>query len=221
MSGSMQVLRSELPLNEEQGQLMDIVLKESDRLNDTIRAFLDYARPRQPLMSRIDVGRLVRDTILLLRNSPEVRALHVIDADVPDSPLWHEADEHYVRQVIWNLASNGLRSMPDGGRLTIAAHESSGADGVSEVLLRVKDQGCGIPEEEVDRIFEPFRSSFTRGSGLGMAIVHRLVTDCGGTIEIASAVGQGTVVDVHLPRSQGDEAATGRAGDARLTAVAV
>ena len=199
MSGSMQVLRGELPLNEDQAQLMDIVLKESERLNDTIRAFLDYARPRQPQVTSVDLGRLVRETTILLRNSPDVLSAHVVDMDVPSEAVWYDADEHHLRQVVWNLATNGLRAMAEGGRLELSVHVHRGSEGTNEVVLRVSDEGCGIPADEIDRVFEPFRTTFRQGSGLGMAIVHRLVTDCGGTIDVTSTVGRGTHVHVRLP----------------------
>jgi signal transduction histidine kinase len=192
----MQVLRQELPLNEEQGQLMDIVLKESERLNDTIRSFLAYARPQRFQVTRLDVGKVVQDAAVLLRNSSEARPAHVVDVQFPPGPLWLEADENQLRQIIWNIASNGLRAMPDGGRLLLSAAASSVPD---EVVLSVHDDGRGIPAEELDGIFQPFRGSFEKGTGLGLAIVHRIVTDYGGNIEVSSTVGIGTTVRVRLP----------------------
>ncbi len=119
MSGSIQVLRQELPLSEEQAQLMDIVLRESERLNDTIRSFLAYARPQRSAMARLDIRRVLQDAATLLRNSAEVRNDHVIDVEVPAEPVWYEADENQIRQIVWNLATNGLRAMANGGRLLI------------------------------------------------------------------------------------------------------
>ena len=196
MSGSMQVLREELPLSEEQAQLMDIVLRESDRLNETIRSFLAYARPQRFAVARLDLRKTLQDTALLIRNGADVREGHVVDVDVPSEPVWYEADENQVRQILWNLATNGLRAMPSGGRLRLAV---DGATGDEEIMLVVEDQGRGIPAEELDSIFQPFRSSFDKGTGLGLAIVHRIVTDYGGTIQVSSAVGSGTAVHVRLP----------------------
>ena len=204
ISGSIQVLRDELPLNEEQAQLLDIVLRESGRLNDTIGSFLDYARPRREGSTRVDVGRLVQDTARLLGNSPEVRADHEVRADVPPHPIEYEADERQIRQVIWNLATNGLRAMAEGGHLVLSVRRESGDRG--DILLEVQDSGCGIPPDHLERIFEPFRSTFERGTGLGMAIVHRIVSDHRGTIEIASTVGEGTLVRVRLPLVEGPRA---------------
>ena len=194
MSGSIQVLRQELPLNEEQATLMDIVLRESERLNDTIRSFLAYARPQRLASARLDLRTVVQDAAALLRNSADVGEGHVVDVDAPPEPLWYEADENQMRQIVWNLATNGLRAMGRGGRLVLGV--SGGAD---EVVLSVEDQGCGIPAEELDAIFQPFRSSFDRGTGLGLAIVHRIVTDYNGVIQVSSTVGVGTMVRVRLP----------------------
>jgi len=198
MSGSMQVLRQELPLSDEQRQLMDIVLRESDRLNDTIRSFLAYARPQKFSVARLDLRTVVQDAAVLLRNSSEAHADHVVDMDVPAEPVWYEADENQIRQIVWNIASNGLRAMPHGGRLVLSV-ELDAAHAQDEVVLGVRDQGHGIPAEELDNIFQPFRSSFDRGTGLGLAIVHRIVTDYGGVIQVSSTVGVGTTVRVRLP----------------------
>jgi two-component system sensor histidine kinase PilS (NtrC family) len=199
MSGSIQVLRQELPLSEEQAQLMDIVLRESERLNDTIRSFLAYARPQRFSVARLDIRKTLQDAALLLRNGADVRDEHMVDVDLPAEPVWFDADENQLRQIIWNLATNGLRAMPSGGRLrlAVATDQRAGTDG--EVVLTVQDEGRGIPAEELDGIFQPFRSSFDRGTGLGLAIVHRIVTDYGGTIQVSSAVGTGTTMRVRFP----------------------
>jgi two-component system sensor histidine kinase PilS (NtrC family) len=197
MSGSIQVLRQELTLNDEQAQLMDIVLRESERLNDTIKSFLAYARPQRFALARLDVRKVVQDAALLLRNSSEVHEHHTIAVDVPDDPVWCEADENQIRQVLWNLATNGLKAMAQGGRLLLTA--ATAKDGSGATLLTVQDQGRGIPAEDLDVIFQPFHSSFDKGTGLGLAIVHRIVTDYNGTINVSSRVGAGTVVTVRLP----------------------
>jgi signal transduction histidine kinase len=192
----MQILRKDLALNGEQSQLMDIVLRESERLNQTIRSFLAYARPQRFGITRLDLRPVLQDAALLLRNSAEVGQEHVVDVDVPALPVWCDADEGQVRQVIWNLATNGLRAMPGGGTLTLAARRESGN---SAGVLVVRDEGVGIPESELDAIFQPFHGAFEQGSGLGMAIVHRIVNDYGGEIRVTSKPGDGTTVEVRLP----------------------
>ena len=196
MSGSIQILRQELPLSSEQEQLMDIVLRESERLNTTIRSFLAYARPQRFQIERFDLRRSLNDTALLLRNSPEVHEGHDLVVDVPDVELWCEADEGQIKQIVWNLATNGLRAMPGGGHLyLVGAFEPSSAG----VVLTVRDEGAGIPPEQLDRLFQPFHGTFAQGSGLGLAIVHRIVTDYNGEIRVSSSAQGGTSVSVRLP----------------------
>ncbi len=196
MSGSIQILRQELPLSSEQEQLMDIVLRESERLNTTIRSFLAYARPQRFQIARFDVRRALNDAALLLRNSSELHEGHEVSVDVPSAELWYEADEGQIKQIVWNLATNGLRAMPNGGQLRLTGTVDGTSGGV---MITVHDEGVGIPPEELDALFQPFHGSFAKGSGLGLAIVHRIVTDYSGEIQVSSQPGQGTTVSVRLP----------------------
>ena len=98
-----------------------------------------------------------------------------------------DADESQIRQIIWNLATNGLRAMPDGGTLRAERRRTKQRDGEPVAVLLVEDEGVGIPPEDVDAIFQPFRGSFGKGTGLGLAIVHRIVTDYGGHIDVQPA----------------------------------
>jgi two-component system sensor histidine kinase PilS (NtrC family) len=197
MSGSIQILRDDLQLSDEQAQLMDIVLRESERLNQTIRSFLAYARPQRFSITRIDLWPILQDAALLLRNSAEVRDHHRVDVDPQGVPVWCDADEGQVRQIVWNLATNGLRAMPRGGRLRLTARQAGTPPDLAALV--VQDEGVGIPEDELDAIFQPFHGSFSKGSGLGMAIVHRIVSDYGGEIKVTSQPGVGTTVEVMLP----------------------
>jgi two-component system sensor histidine kinase PilS (NtrC family) len=210
MSGSLQILRQELPLREEQSQLMDIVLRESDRLNDTIRSFLAYARPQRNALTRLDVRQVVTDAGTLLQNSAELLESHSVHCHVPAEPVWCLADEAQIRQIVWNLASNGLRAMPEGGKLTLSAAAQPAADGGSAtVTIAVADEGIGIAPEELEGILQPFHGGFARGTGLGLSIVHRIVSDYGGELLVTSQKGKGTTVVVRLPEAD-QPAGTGR-----------
>jgi two-component system sensor histidine kinase PilS (NtrC family) len=204
MSGSMQMLRQELPLTGDQAQLMDIVLRESERLNQTIKSFLAYARPKKLKPQRLDLGKLVVETGTLLRNSPELGEGQMVTAIAPEGGVPVDADEGQMRQIIWNLATNGLRAMPGGGELRLAAREETTDEGERMAVLDVSDQGVGIPADEIDLIFQPFRGSFGKGTGLGLAIVHRIVTDFGGRVDVRSAPGLGTTFSVRLPSPRRD-----------------
>jgi two-component system sensor histidine kinase PilS (NtrC family) len=198
MSGSMQMLKEELPLSGDQAQLMDIVLKESERLNQTIKSFLAYARPQRFSLQPLDLRKIVNETAMLLRNSTEVADRHDVEVRQANADVMLDADEGQVRQIIWNLATNGLRAMPNGGVLRLSAMDERTSIGRIAVL-QVEDEGVGIPPEEVDSIFQPFRGSFGKGTGLGLAIVYRIVTDYGGNIEVKPRSGGGTVFRVTFP----------------------
>jgi len=209
MSGALQILRRELVLSGDQAQLMDIVLKESDRLSHTIRSFLTYARPERTVVGPVDLRTVIGEAVTLLRHSPDRDDRHQLLIAVPDDPVVIDADEGQLKQIVWNLASNALRAMPSGGSLTLGAAWEPATDGAPRAVLTVTDEGIGIPESEVDEIFQPFRGNFPRGSGLGLAIVHRIVTEHHATIKVESTLGRGTTFRITFlssadPSSVGD-----------------
>jgi signal transduction histidine kinase len=119
---------------------------------------------------------------------------------VPDEAVWCTADENQIRQIIWNLATNGLRAMPGGGRLTLAVSAiPADGDAPGEALIVVADEGVGIPSDQLEGILQPFRGGFARGTGLGLSIVHRIVSDYGGELQVTSQPNHGTSVTVKLP----------------------
>jgi two-component system sensor histidine kinase PilS (NtrC family) len=216
MAGSIQILRDELPLTPDQSQLMDIVLRESDRLNDTIRSFMSFAKPQRTAVADLDIRQILTDTARLLENSAEVTEAHSIVVAVPDAPVMYRADEAQIRQIVWNLATNGLRAMPAGGELRLRVDARAGArDAEGEVILGVDDAGVGIAPEDIDGIFQPFRGGFAHGTGLGLSIVHRIASDYGGEVRVTSQVGKGTSVEVALPVGKPDTAYQWAVADVR------
>ena len=199
MAGSIQILRDELPLTSDQSQLMDIVLRESDRLNETIRNFLAFAKPQRSAVTDFDVRQIVSDAARLLENNAAVTESHSVVVDVPADPVMYRADEAQIRQIVWNLATNGLRAMPNGGRLRLEVRRGKRPAGEEEVIVGVRDDGVGIAPEDLDGIFQPFRGGFRGGTGLGLSIVHRIASDYGGEVRVASEKGNGTSVEVALP----------------------
>jgi signal transduction histidine kinase len=179
---------------------MDIVMRESERLNETIKSFLAYARPQRQSAARLDLRKAVTDTTTLLQNSPELQQTHDLQLNVPDEPVWCTADEGQIRQIVWNLATNGLRAMPDGGLLTLTVSAvAAEGDATGEALIVVADEGVGIPSDQLEGILQPFRGGFSRGTGLGLSIVHRIVSDYGGELQVTSQPNHGTSVTVRLP----------------------
>jgi two-component system sensor histidine kinase PilS (NtrC family) len=194
MRGSIQMLRSETDNDSAQAELMEIILRESDRLNRIISDFLNYARPRSLVQARVDVGDLLHQTFALLRHSPEISANQTVTEEVPDEPLFAEADEGQLKQVFWNLARNALQAMPQGGNLRATLAKNSN----NRLRIAFSDTGCGMSPEQVDHLFEPF-SSTTGGTGLGLSIVYQIIRDHGGTINVRSREGEGTTITVELP----------------------
>ncbi|HEV3471573.1 MAG TPA: ATP-binding protein [Pyrinomonadaceae bacterium] len=194
MRGSIQVLRSDAA-DPSQAELMDIVLRESDRLNRIITDFLTYARPRQVSLKETDLREPLRETFALLRHSPEVSDGQKLEDVVPDEPVVAPADAEGVRQVFWNLARNALKAMPEGGTLRAEMERA----GEHAVRITFTDTGRGMSPAQVERLFEPFSSSTTGGTGLGLSIVYQIVKDHGGTINVRSREGHGTTITIELP----------------------
>ncbi len=158
--------------------------------------------PSAPPSPTWTYGASITDTARLLENSAEVADNHRIEVDVPAEPVAYRGDEGQIRQIVWNLATNGLRAMTGGGRLRLSVRRTDTATPDArpgEVVISVQDEGVGIAPEDIDGIFQPFRGAFGRGTGLGLSIVHRIVSDYGGEVRVLSNRGEGTTFEVGLP----------------------
>lgn len=193
--GSVQMLRDELHLSDDQLKLMEIVLTESMRLHQTIQNFLNYAKPRLLNRSMEDIRLVVSDTLSLIQKGPECKPGHHISFSSSAEDFVHEFDGNQIKQVIWNLSLNALQAMPDGGALKVLLeHDLQG-----NIQMTFRDEGKGIESKRLESIFDPFQKSTTGGTGLGMAIVYRIVQDHQGRITIHSKPDTGTHVVVLLP----------------------
>ncbi len=193
ISGSAQVLMSEGNMSSEQERLLAIITRESKRLSDTLNQFLYQARPTLT-RSPVDLGRLIAEAVTLLRNGPEVGPAHQVDFAADEGPHLCMADPDQLLQVFWNLTRNALEAMPAGGTLSVRLT----TDG-EEVGLSFRDQGRGMGREEQRRVFEPFQSGSPMGTGIGLAIVYRIVREHAGDITVTSTPARGTEVEVRLP----------------------
>ncbi len=196
ISGSVQYLKGHLKPDGEVLDLMDIILRESERLDQTIRDFLIFARPGPFDPERADIVELLEESLRLLRKSRQFGGKHEVIARPAASRIWCDIDTNRTKQIFWNLATNALKAMPDGGKLQI---EIGLRNRDREVEVCFADEGRGMSPAEIDSYFHPFKSAFSEGTGLGAAIVYRLVAEHGGRIDIESTPGRGTRVRVTIP----------------------
>lgn len=196
MRGAIQVLESKIPMGSVETGLMDIILKESDRLNSIITNFLGYARPMAATFSDTNVAEAINDTITLLKHSPDVKENHELKLKIDETPVIVSADVTQLKQIFWNLARNALQAMPDGGELIVAVETVPN----NRIRITFEDTGNGMSPEQVEQLFEPFSNSTTGGTGLGLSIVYQIVKDHNGAINVRSREGEGTVITVDLPK---------------------
>jgi two-component system, NtrC family, sensor histidine kinase PilS len=197
ISGSVQMLSSAPNATPSQRKLIEILLKESQRLDRTIKGFLRFARPREGSLQPFDIARLLAENCELLRNSAEVSERHRIAVKLDPPSASVIADPDQVSQIFWNLARNSLRAMPGGGTLTIVGKLTD-----EHYQMQVIDTGRGMTEEQRANLFHPFQSFFDGGTGIGMAIVYRIVQEHGGRLDVDSRPGGGTTITVELPAFQ-------------------
>jgi len=193
--GSAEVLRSRLTLHERDARLMDIMLRESDRLNKFVEDFLCFARPGKQPKHSVELVSLLRDTSTLLENNPEVRKMHSIILRPETAQIAIHGNPDQLKQVFWNLSQNALRAMPEGGTLTIQI--ATAQDGGARITFQ--DTGIGMTREEKENLFQPFHSGFKTGTGLGLSIVFQIMDDHKGRISYESEKGRGTTVSMYLP----------------------
>jgi two-component system, NtrC family, sensor histidine kinase PilS len=193
IAGSVQVLRKSESLSAQEQRLMSIVLKESERLNKSIAEFLRFVRPQEKRAIEFDVAASLSETLDLLANSPELTN-HEIRREIAPPSFSIVGDSDQIRQVFWNLARNAVQAMSQGGILTVRTV-------VDEDAYRIvfTDSGRGMSQADLQRLFQPFRTNFPSGTGLGMAISYRIVQEHGGKIEVISREGVGTSITVSLP----------------------
>jgi two-component system sensor histidine kinase PilS (NtrC family) len=212
ISGSVQVLSSELAIGPAEKRLMEIIVSESQRLSRIIEEFLRFVRPQERQVAVFDVGGTIMEVMDLFRLSDEVSDAHEILVEVSPPSSMLSGDRDQIRQIIYNVAKNAVRAMSAGGRLTVAGREEE-----AWYSIRFIDTGHGMNPDQLTRLFTPFSTAFDGGTGLGMAIVRRIVQDHGGAIDAESRPGEGTTVTVLLPRT---EPASQPAAAAQLTGVA-
>ena len=203
ISGSIQVLKDELSLHDPNIKLMDIILRETERLNSIITQFLIYASPYKKNLQTCNIKELITETITLLKNSKEYPSNLNIDTSFKNNGITINADSKQIKQVIWNLCLNSIQAMNKGGRMTISVNPpypplvKGGEGGLVDIII--KDTGAGISETDLQKIFDPFFTTKEEGTGLGLSTVQKIIEGHNGSINIESKEGYGTAVKITLP----------------------
>jgi two-component system, NtrC family, sensor histidine kinase PilS len=210
LSGSIQMLKSELTLDDSQQHLMEITLRESERLNALITDFLLFAQPPQTHKILYPIGRILEETIDLFIHSPSfhdgIRILRPNGSEEMQSSI----DPDQMRQVFWNLFINAAQAMSDGGEIRVQLRKGNTWGGTSLPLspqlrkrewvkISIIDSGNGISPEEKEKIFEPFFTTKENGTGLGLSIVHKIIENHNGLIKVESELGRGSTFSIFLP----------------------
>jgi two-component system, NtrC family, sensor histidine kinase PilS len=191
LSGAVEVMAAGAA-DDTRERLAQIVLKETGRLNSVIREFLEYARPAPLNRTRINVAEAVDEVLVLVEHQVDPGLLKIV-REFPPALTW-TVDRQQFRQAVWNLCLNAVQAMPDGGEVKVTMAATAG-----RLLLRVNDTGEGIAAADLGNVFEPFFSTKSGGSGLGLALVHRVVQDHGGEIDVQSQPGVGSTFTLTLP----------------------
>ncbi len=210
LSGSIQMLKTELTLDDHQQHLMEITLRESERLNALITDFLLYAQPPQTHKILYPIGRILAETIDLFIHSPSFHdGIRMLRPDIHEE-ISTSVDPDQMKQVFWNLLINASQSMSNGGEIRVALGKgnswgvtslslSSQLKGKEWVKVSITDSGNGIAPEEKGKIFEPFFTTKENGTGLGLSIVHKIIENHKGLIKVESELGRGSTFNIFLP----------------------
>ena len=210
IAGSVSMLSGIPEMNEEHRQLLDIVTRESQRLNGIITDFLAYSRGKQYRFEKADLVPLLEDTLTLMRHRMTAENTGIaIESRFDVREAWALADGDRIKQVFWNFGENAVRAMRDGGTLKVAIERMN-----EDWQISFTDTGTGMTPQQTEKIFEPFQSNFEGGTGLGLAVVYQIVQAHEGKVWARSKPGQGTTFVLRLRRfdteRQADSASVGK-----------
>ncbi len=196
LSGSVQLLKSEKTLSADNHRLMEIVLYETERLNKIITQFILYAKPLPPCRKPVSLKELLYDSLELIKNAPEAAKQVIRTVMEVEQGTMLFVDPDQMKQVFWNLSINAFAAMPQGGTLTLRVKMLPKRRAIE---ISFQDTGSGILRENLPKIFYPFFTTKSSGSGLGLPQVQRIIEQHAGNIEVTSTQ-QGTVFKIQLPQ---------------------
>lgn len=190
IKGFLQIMQKEMA----KPNFTGIMLSEIESIEKIIREFLSLAKPQARKLSPTDIHTLLLHVVTLIHAHATLNNVEIVQETESELPLIH-CDDHQIKQVFINILQNAVDAMSGGGVIKIQTMRY----GSDDIMFRFIDQGCGISEDRIKNICEPFYSTKEKGTGLGLMISHKIIQEHGGTINIESTVNQGTIVDVILP----------------------
>jgi two-component system sensor histidine kinase HydH len=195
LAGSIQILRKEISYNPEHDKLMQIVLRETDRLNAIVNNFLLFAKPPVGKIERVYLENALSETIKLFEKNQDTGQRVSIISDF-SSNIWVEMDPVHLRQVVWNIILNAAEAIEGEGLIKVKTYPSKNNTACIEVI----DTGCGMTEKLIQSIYNPFFTTKPSGTGLGLSIVHRILESYNTWLEVESEVGKGSKFTLKLNR---------------------
>jgi two-component system sensor histidine kinase PilS (NtrC family) len=208
IAGSVSMLSGVPEMNEEHRRLLDIVTRESQRLNAIITDFLAYSRTKQYHFEKVDLIHLLEDTLTLMDHRMKAENTGIaIKRSFPVAQAWTLADGDKLKQVFWNICENAVRAMKGGGTLTVSVEAAS-----EDWQIGFADTGEGMSPQQTEKVFEPFQSNFEGGTGLGLAIVYQIMQAHEGKVWARSKQGQGATFVLRLHRLDAERPAVAANG---------
>ncbi len=205
ISGSVEVLKDELQPTGDNLRLMQLILKESSRLNTILTDFLNFSRVSKTSSSKCDLVSVISEVIGLVKVNHQVNDSILISSNIHRQPIIVSGSEDQLKQILWNLILNSAQALGASGQIKISTADSLEIGRPKMVKLIVSDTGSGIPEGLMDKIFDPFFSTKQDGTGLGLSIVARIIDCLDGKIEVESSSDNGTKFSIFLPLAASNE----------------
>jgi two-component system sensor histidine kinase PilS (NtrC family) len=209
ISGSVEMLKDSLDVQGENRQLLELVVKESDRLKSIIDHFLEFARSRPSKLREVALDSILKEVMYLVRNHPSFNNGVRVELDV-SSVVKAWVDEETIKQVFYNLALNAVEALPSGGSLKIKLGGPVAEEGTRYASVTFEDNGMGMDQADLKQVFEPFFTRKKAGTGLGLAIASKIVEEHGGKIEMKTSKGLGTAATVYLPLDRSEDTKSDR-----------
>ncbi len=187
LAGSIQILRKEIPYDPEHDKLMQIVLRETDRLNTLVSNFLLFARPPVGKIEKIELENALKETLKLFEKNQATSNRVSITIDLTPN-IWVEMDPVHLRQVMWNLLLNAAEAIEGEGLIKVKTYPQK----LNYACVEVSDNGIGMTKKQIQSIFDPFFTTKPNGTGLGLSIVHSILESYNTWLDVVSKVGEGT-----------------------------